>query len=101
MSTNTDALKAALIVKANELTDTISKYECLELIDQYAAALAKQAETVANDVTSYSIDGRSVTRSSQNSMQAQVANLKANINRLLYGNVTRADFREEELPETD
>lgn len=92
MSNYTD-LKTAYQVEANLLTDTIAKSKALILIDQYCAALEAQATSAANDVTSYSIGGRSVTRGGGQSFQKQVQLLEEQLNAILYGFVSYADFR--------
>ena len=92
MSNYTD-LKAAYQVEANLLTDTIAKSKALILIDQYMAALEAQATASANDVTSYSIGGRSVTRADATRYADIVRSLEAQLNEVLHGFVTYADFR--------
>jgi len=92
MSNYTD-LKAAYQAEANLLTDTISKTKALILIDQYCAAIEAQATAAANDVTSYSIGGRSVTRGGGQSFQKQVQYLEQQLNDILYGFISYADFR--------
>ena len=90
---NYTLLQSELETLANTLDDDVRKYECLILIDQYVDALEAQATQVSTDVTSYTIGGRTVTRGDVLRMQSQVANLKQQINTILYGNVTYADFR--------
>jgi hypothetical protein len=94
MSTNYDLLKVELQAKANALTDSILKYKALALIDQYIAAFTLQATSSANDVTSYSIGDRSVTRSSSAGYAATVSNLEAQLNSILGGGcVSLSDHR--------
>ena len=93
MSNYTD-LKTALDALANELDDDVRKYTCLALIDQYVDALEAQATTVSTDVLSYTIGGRTVSRTGVQQMQGQVNNLQKQINDILYGNVSYADFRD-------
>jgi len=92
MSHYTD-LVAALDVLANQLDDDVRKYTCLALIDQYVAALEAQATTVSTDVVSYTIGGRTVSRTDVLNMQGQVNNLQKQINDILYGTSSYADFR--------
>jgi len=92
MSNYTD-LQTALEAIADELDDDVRKYTCLILIDQYVDALEAQATAVSTDVTSYTIGGRTVSRSDVMKMQGQVNNLQSQINDILYGNVSYADFR--------
>ena len=93
MSNYTD-LKAALDALADELDDDVRKYTCKILIEQYVDAIEAQATSVSTDVQSYTIGGRTVTRSEVAKMQGQVSNLQKQINDILYGNVSYADFRQ-------
>jgi hypothetical protein len=85
-------LKAELQRLANLLTNTTAKYKCLILIDQYVAALTKQADVSASDVTSYSIDNRSVSRSPQKDYSSTVKDLERQINNILYDSKTLGDL---------
>lgn len=94
MSTNYDLLKAELQTSANLLTTAMYKYKALILIDQYIAALTKQAESSANDVQSYSIGDRSVTRSGATGYAKMVTDLESQLMAILNGGgVTFTDFR--------
>ena len=84
--------QALLEAKAADLDDAVAKAKCELLIAQYVDALEAQATTVATDVQSYTIGGRTVTRSQVIQMQAQVNNLERQINDILYGNTSYADF---------
>ena len=86
-------LKAALDLLANELDDDVRKFTCLALIDQYVSALEAQATSVSTDVVSYTIGGRTVSRGDVVKMQGQVSNLNRQINAILYGTSSYADFR--------
>lgn len=93
MATNYDNLKTELQALANACTDDITKYRALIVIDQYIAALEQQASSTSTDIQSYSIGGRSVTRREGTGYQETVARLWNELNELLYGNITYADFR--------
>jgi hypothetical protein len=86
-----DSLKTELQTLAADLTG-VANYKCLVLIDQYIDALSAQASATATDVQSYSIAGRSISRRSQEQHASTVASLWRQIQVLLYGNATRADF---------
>jgi hypothetical protein len=81
-----------LEAKAAELDDAVAQAKCELLIDQYVDALEAQATAVSTDVTSYTIGGRTVSRGDVLRMQGQVSNLERQINNILYGNVSYADF---------
>ena len=85
-------LQTLLEAQADELQDDIAKCKCKLLIDQYVDALEAQATSVDTNVQSYTIGGRTVTRAEVMKMQAQVSNLEKQINNILYGNVSYADF---------
>lgn len=94
MSTNYDLYKAELVTKANALTVTEQKYKALIYIDQYISALTQQATATANDVQSYSIGDRSVTRSTAQGYTNLVNRLESQLRSILGGgSVTYADFR--------
>jgi hypothetical protein len=86
-------LKVLLDAKADELDDEVRKCTCKILIDQYVLAFEAQSTAVSTDVTSYTIGGRTVSRGDVLKMQGSVSNLEAQINNILYGNVSFADFR--------
>ncbi len=92
MSDITD-LQAALKALSAELDDTVQELKCNILIDQYIDALTAQSTNTSPDISSYTINGRSVTRQDVLSMKKNVDSLEASINRILYGNVSFADFR--------
>ena len=85
-------LQTLLEAKADELDDDIQKCKCKLLIDQYCDALEAQATSVSTEVQSYTIGGRTVTRSEVMKMQGQVNNLEKQINYILYGNTSYPDF---------
>ena len=91
MSNLTD-LQTALEALADDLDSTVDKLKCKILIDQYIDALEAQATTVATDIQSYTIGGRTVTRAQVMQMQGQVNNLEKQINNILYGNTSYGDF---------
>lgn len=97
MATDYDNLKTALQTLANEITDDdVRKYTALILIDQFVDAITTQATSTSSDVISYTIAGRSVTRSQggASTQMRTVDILMQKINECLYGNVTHADFRQ-------
>jgi hypothetical protein len=101
MANNYENLQTELETLANKLTNNVAKYKCLILIGQYVDALESQATAAATDVSSYSIAGRSVVRSSTGNIANTAARLEGEINALLYGITTHADFRESGIVTTD
>ena len=73
--------------------DVAAYQECLISIAQYVAALTAQATATATDVVSYSVAGRSVTRSRGTEYSATIQRLKRSIYTYLYGDSALVDFR--------
>ena len=65
-------LKAALIVEAEKLTDTIDKAQCLSLIDSWYTAQVAVDALASNKISSYSMGGISVTRHQLPSLRQDV-----------------------------
>lgn len=98
MSVNGTALKAAwttIIEDAHDAGDLEDEeyYEALIALDTWIAALDKLTTASAENVASYSINNRSATRRGSEEFRQEVQSAKAELMRLLYGNVTLADFR--------
>jgi hypothetical protein len=70
-------------INAN-ITNDIIKYEALVLLDSYIYALTSQQKLENSEITSYSILGRSFTFRNSNEGKATVANLKAQLTKLVY-----------------
>lgn len=98
LSNYTD-LKSELQTLANSLDTTdnsINKYRALILIDQYIAALEQLEYAVKTDVQNYSHTGVTVGRRDLEKYQAVVNSLYAELNAVMYGTLTYADFRSNE-----
>jgi hypothetical protein len=81
---NIDTLKAALVAAAADIVNDIDRYECLLLIDEWFAARGNVASLAANSISSYSIGGRTVTRSSSASGISMADQMYARIKEYLY-----------------
>jgi hypothetical protein len=82
---NVADLKALLITKAADITFDLDKLECLSDIDAWYNARVAVETLSATDVSSYSIAGRTVTRTSLPSLKNEVTDLYAKIIARLYG----------------
>ena len=82
---NISDLKAALIVAAAELTDTVTRLECLALIDDWYACRIAVAAVQSNSVQSYSIAGRSITKHNLSDFVQMERDMYARISEHLYG----------------
>lgn len=81
---NIDTLKAALVAAAASIVNDIDRYECLLLIDDWAACRTAVAAVQANSIVSYSIGGRTVTRGNVDTFVQQERMLYARIHEALY-----------------
>lgn len=80
---NIDTLKSALITAAAGIVNDIDRYECLLLIDDWAACRTAVAAVQANSIVSYSIGGRTVTRGNVDSFSQQERMLYSRIHEYL------------------
>jgi len=86
-----DDLKTAWVAKIALISDTLIKAKATYLIDNYIAALPKQAALEAQTIDSYSIAGRSFTYREAAAGKAMVNAMEAELYRLCYGSVSLAD----------
>ena len=93
-----DDLSTAITAKINtahtagDLSDE-QKAEASIVLSQWIRALQAAATATATDVASYSIGGRSVSRRGSDGQLAIANSLRRQLNQLLYGICTEADFR--------
>lgn len=85
---NLSDLKAALIVKANELTDALDKTECLVNIDTWYDLRSSLDVFLSSGVQSYSHAGRTFTHINATDFAQQAESLYATIKDQLYGTST-------------
>lgn len=70
----------------------IRKEAAQEKLTEYVAAKAASAAAASNDVVSYSISGRSVTRRNNSEFHAHVKRLETELTELIFGGETLVDF---------
>lgn len=90
-------LKAAYVEKAETLTDNIGRLEVLTYIDDWEQLKrAERSLAAGSAVTSYSINGRSVTRADLRNVRFERERLEELIRDCLgiSGGVVQADLRE-------
>ena len=94
MATNYENLKTALIDEINKkiTSGTVEYYHALILVDQYIAALQQLATASKTDIASYSHTGVNITRRNITEYHNEVNRLRRELDTLLYGCVTIADF---------
>ena len=83
MSANLEALEALLIEKAGDITDPIDQLECLCLISSYIALRTAIEGLSSNTMTSYSIAGRSVTKSDLSSLWVSLRTTRSELQNYL------------------
>jgi hypothetical protein len=79
MSAAIDNIIAALTAEAAKIVNTIDRLECLVLIEEYAAAKVAESSSSSTDVSSYTMNGRSVSYRSLAQLNARVAELRSGI----------------------
>jgi len=97
MASDPAALKAAYLVEVAKISNTLDKARATYMVDVWADAVDQQAALEAGKVQSYSIGGRTFTYRDAASGQLAVANLEAQIQRMIYGTVTLIDMNTADL----
>ena len=87
-----DDLKTAWETEIATIGDTLQNAEATYLLDGYIAALQSQASMSANEISSYTIAGRTVTRRNADTGQRLINELRNELSLYVYGNVTQADL---------
>jgi hypothetical protein len=95
MSASSTALKAAYTTEVAKIDDTLTNAEATYLLDRWIEALDKQNELEANNITSYSIAGRTVTRSNISEGQEACNQLRAQLFQMIYGSASLVDLNSE------
>ena len=91
MASSITALKAAFTVQIATISDALRKAEAEYTLDVWADAMTKQAALEANDITSYSIGGRTFTRRDIAAGQQSVQQLRYNLEAFIYGTQSLVD----------
>lgn len=86
-----DDLKAAWVKEIAKISDALIKAEADYALDQYVAALPRQAALEANEIASYSIGGRSFTRRDITAGQIAIERLRNNLYRYCKGSTSLVD----------
>lgn len=94
MATAIENLKAYLVTAAGQIRNDLDKLECLALIDSWYPARVAIDALRANTISSYSLNGRSVTRNSIGVLESAEYRMMAQIKDYLYlRGVTLVDNR--------
>lgn len=86
-----DDLKTAWEAKIALISDALLKAEATLALDNYIDARTAQAALTSNEITSYTIAGRTVTRRNPESGQAMINHLQNELTEYVYGSVTLID----------
>jgi hypothetical protein len=89
------ALETAIQTEITAMPAGIRKELAQEKLTEYLAAKAAASTASANDVISYSISGRSVTRRNGSEFRSFVKELETELADLIYGSTTLIDFSKE------
>jgi len=84
-------LKAAYETEIATISDTLRKARATYQLDVYCDAMAKQAALEANDITSYSIAGRTITRRDIKAGQQATQQLAYDLESAIYGTSSLID----------
>ena len=76
-------INTALLAKAAELTDTLDKAECEALIAEYIALKTGILALSGSTVSSYSIAGRSVSKSDRPRLRTEAESCRSRIGRYI------------------
>jgi len=79
------------------ISDALIKAEATFALTRYKDALTKQAALENNEVLSYTIAGRSVTRRDPGAGQSVIATLRVELHRSVFGNVSLGDMNTQTL----
>jgi hypothetical protein len=92
MAASSAALKTAYQTEVDKITDTLQNAKADYLLDRFIEALDNQNALEANEITSYSIAGRTVTNANPNVGAQAVRILQSDLESLIYGTVHLSDF---------
>jgi len=86
MSAAIDAIQAAMLARSATITDALIKAECDAFIAEYIAVRTAILALSSQQVTSYSLAGRSVTRADLGTLRGQANAIRAEIDACIEGN---------------
>ena len=84
-------LQAAWTTEIAKISDALIKAHATYLLERYIAAVAKVAALEADNVSSYSMLGRSITKRSTVDAKALSASLENDLAACVYGRTRRID----------
>ena len=91
MASDPALLKAAFTTAIATISDSLRSAEATYTLDRWADAVDKQAALEANDIISYSVGGRTVTRRNSDAGQELIQQLRYDLEVMIYGSVSLLD----------
>jgi hypothetical protein len=89
------ALETAIQAEITAMPAGIRKEAAQEKLSEYVAAKSAAASAASNDVISYTISGRSVTRRNNSEFRVFVRELETELMNLIYGSESLISFSTE------
>jgi len=90
-----DDVKSAWETEIAKISNALLKAEATYILDQYIAARTAQTKLSSDEIQSYTITNRTVTRRDPNAGTALINDLQNQLSELVYGTVTLADANTE------
>ena len=91
MASDPADLKAAYLVEVNKISNVLQKARATYLVDMWSDAIDQNAALLANDIISYSVGGRTITRRNASEGNSAIAEMEYTINVLIYGTISLID----------
>ena len=91
-----DALKAEYAVEIAKISNTLRNKKATYILERWYSAATNQQALEDNEVTSYTITGRTITRRNVKEGEMLVGDLEAKLNGLIYGNTNLIDLNRNE-----
>jgi len=95
MAASSTALKAAYTTEVAKISDTLLNAEATYLLDRYIEALDSQNSLEGGSIQSYSIAGRTVTKSNLSEGRTLTDSLRGQLHGLIYGHESLMDMNTE------
>ena len=94
------ALKTAYTTAVGHIDDTLLKAEATYLLDRWVEALDAQNAVEGGQIQSYTIAGRTVTKSSLGEGSKLIDRLRGQLQMMIYGSAILLDMNEEDSQPT-
>jgi len=92
MAISTAAVKAAYATEIDTISGTLQKARATLQLNRWIAALTSQMQLEENEIASYTIAGRTVTRRDMAMGQSTIDDMEATLQEMIYGSATLVDM---------